>query len=71
MSCLSDDESPAKLKPQGPVKTRKVSTAVYRGNDGMPLQSKTIANIEMFQDKKTGYIGKNQLIVYFHSVEIS
>ena len=36
---------------------RKVSTAVYRGNDGLPLQSKTMANIEMFQDKKrTGYI---------------
>ena len=40
-----------------PVKMRKVSTAVYRGNDGLPLQSKTMANIEMFQDKKrTGYI---------------
>ena len=52
----SDDESPAQLAPK-PIKTRKVSTAVYRGIDGLPLQSKTMANIELFKDKKrTGFI---------------
>jgi solute carrier family 12 sodium/potassium/chloride transporter 2 len=40
-----------------PLKTRKVSTAVYRGSDGHPLANKTVANIKMFQPKKrTGYI---------------
>jgi len=39
------------------VKTRKVSTAVYRTAENLPLESKTMANIEMFKDgKKTGYI---------------
>ncbi len=28
------------------AKTRKVSTAVYRGADGMPLAQKTVANIK-------------------------
>merc|ERR1719479_113590 len=57
----SDDEEKhhadePKLAP-APVKTRKVSQAVYRGTDGLPLKAKTMANIEMFQDKKrTGYI---------------
>merc|ERR1712223_1527729 len=55
----SDDEAQEKpqLKPAAPVKMRKVSTAVYRGADNLPLESKTMANIEMFKDgKKTGYI---------------
>ena len=54
----SDDEgqAPAELKPKV-AKTRKVSTAVYRGIDGLPLQSKTMANIELFKDKKkSGFI---------------
>merc|ERR1719150_2439840 len=54
----SDDEGEVQANlSAAPVKMRKVSTAVYRGNDGLPLQSKTMANIEMFQDKKrTGNI---------------
>jgi len=55
----SDDEGQGKptLQPAAPVKTRKVSTAVYRTAENLPLESKTMANIEMFKDgKKTGYI---------------
>jgi len=56
----SDDEQPANpnelaLKP----KTRKVSTAVYRGAGGLPLENKMLANIQMFKEtkaKKTGNI---------------
>lgn len=50
----SDEEEGPKLNVPT-TKTRRVS--VYKGNDGLPLESKTMANIEMFQDKKrTGYI---------------
>jgi len=53
----SDDEHSSNpnelaLKP----KTRKVSTAVYRGAGGLPLENKTMANIQLFQGKKTGTI---------------
>jgi hypothetical protein len=49
----SDDEQPANpnelaLKP----KTRKVSTAVYRGAGGLPLENKMLANIQMFKETK-------------------
>ena len=56
---ISDDEGDAK-KLSAPAKTRKISTAVYRGSDGHPLEPKTVANIKMFQptvgEKKTGFI---------------
>ena len=49
----SDDEAEKPtLKVAAPVKTRKVSTAVYKGADNLPLESKTLANIEMFKDGK-------------------
>merc|ERR1719153_1094762 len=46
------------LEPKpGKTKTRKVSTAVYRGADGNRLENNIVASIQQFQAKKrTGYI---------------
>merc|ERR1711983_278840 len=55
----NDEDSPDSLAiPEGGVKrTRKVSTAVYRGAEGNPLDNKTVDKIIQFRQKKrTGTI---------------
>merc|ERR1711997_556084 len=50
------DAKTTKLAPTKP-KTRKVSTAVFRGSDGNRLDNNVVANIQQFQAKKrTGNI---------------
>ena len=46
------DDDDGKTLTAAPVKTRKVSTAVYKTAENLPLESKTLANIEMFKDGK-------------------
>ena len=70
----SDDEAEKPtLKVAAPVKTRKVSTAVYKGADNLPLESKTLANIEMFKDGKYQKCWSLKLwsleITYWHIVK--
>jgi solute carrier family 12 sodium/potassium/chloride transporter 2 len=48
----SDDESPKGLAPAPEKKTRKISTAVYRGTDGNRLDNEVIASIQQFQEKE-------------------
>ena len=61
----SDDEAEKPtLKVAAPVKTRKVSTAVYKGADNLPLESKTLANIEMFKDGKYQKFWSMEILTY-------
>jgi len=52
----SDEENEEKPKglvpPPPPKKTRKISTAVYRGADGNRLDNNVVANIQQFQAKQ-------------------